>query len=65
MFKKILLALGVLIVLVLAAAITLPIIYKDDIIAKVKSTINDNVNAEVKFGDFSVSHITQLPESFL
>ena len=61
MFKKILLTLSLLIVLVLAAAITLPIIYKDDIIAKVKSTINDNVNADVKFGDFSVSIIRSFP----
>lgn len=61
MFKKILLALGLLIVLFFAAAIALPIIYKDDIIAKVKSTINDNVNAEVKFGDFSVSLLRSFP----
>ena len=48
MFKKIFIGLGLLIVLVLAAAVALPIIYKDDIIAKVKSSINENVNADVK-----------------
>lgn len=61
MLKKIVLALGALVILVFAAAITLPIIYKDDIIAKVKSTINDNVNADVQFGDFSVSIIRSFP----
>lgn len=61
MFKKILLAIALLFVLFFAAAITLPIIYKDDIIAKVKSTINDNVNANVKFGDFSVSLLRSFP----
>lgn len=61
MIKKVLWTIGLLIVLVFAAAVALPIIYKDDIIAKVKTTINDNVNAEVKFGDFSLSIIRSFP----
>ncbi len=61
MIKKVLWTIGLLIVLVFAAAIALPIIYKDDIIAKVKTTINENVNAEVKFGDFSLSIIRSFP----
>lgn len=61
MFKKILVAIALLFVLVFAAAIALPIIYKDDIIANVKTTINDNVNADVKFGDFSVSLLRSFP----
>ncbi len=61
MIKKILLALGIVVVLFFAAAIALPIIYKDDIIAKAKSTINDNVNANVQFGDFSLSLIRSFP----
>ncbi len=62
MFKKIFIGLGLLIVLVLAAAVALPIIYKDDIIAKVKSSINENVNADVKFGDFSLSLFRSFPD---
>ena len=61
MLKKVLWAFGLIVVLFFAAAITLPIIYKDDIIAKVKTTINENVNAEVKFGDFSLSLIRSFP----
>jgi hypothetical protein len=61
MIKKIIYAFGIIIVLFFAAAITLPIIYKDDIIAKVKSTINESVNADVSFGDFNVSLIRSFP----
>ncbi len=62
MFKKIFIGLGLFIVLVLAAAVALPIIYKDDIIAKVKTSINENVNADVKFGDFSLSLFRSFPD---
>jgi hypothetical protein len=61
MIKKILIGLAAFIVLVLAAAIVIPIIFKDDIIAKVKTTINDNLTAKVEFGDFSLSILRSFP----
>lgn len=61
MIKKVLWTIGLLIVLVFAAAVTLPIIYKDEIKAKLKTTINDNVNAEINYGDFSLSIIRSFP----
>lgn len=50
-----------LLVLLLAAAFIIPIIYKDDIVAKVKTSINENVNAKVSFGDFSLSFFRSFP----
>lgn len=62
MIKKILKVLGILLVLLLAAIVVLPIIFKDDIIAKAKEEINNNVNAKVDFGDFDLSLISSFPD---
>jgi hypothetical protein len=59
--KKILLILTVLIVVILGAAIILPIVYKDKIVAMVKDEVNKNVNAKVDFGDFDLSLIKSFP----
>lgn len=59
--KKILLILSVLIVAILGAAIILPIVYKDKIVAMVKEDVNKNVNAKVDFGDFDLSLIKSFP----
>lgn len=61
MFKKILIGLAILIALLLITAITVPLIFKDDIVAKVKTTINDKLTAKVNFGDFSVSILRSFP----
>ena len=61
MIKTIVKVLASLLVILLAAAFVLPINYKDDIIAKVKTTVNDNVNAKVSFGDFSLSLFRNFP----
>lgn len=60
--KTVLKVIGGLIVLLLVAAFTLPIIYKDDIVAKVKTTVNESVNAKVSFGDFSLSFFKSFPQ---
>jgi len=49
MLKKIFYILGGLITLVVAAAIAIPIIFKDDIQAAIKEEIEKNVNADVYF----------------
>ncbi len=61
MFKKISIGIGIFLFLLLGAAITLPIIFKNDIIVKVKSLINDNLTAKVEFGDFSISVLRSFP----
>lgn len=50
-----------IIVLFLLAAFLIPIIYKDEIVDKVKTTVNDNLNAKVSFGDFSLSFFKSFP----
>ena len=62
MVKKIFKILGIIFILLLAAIIVLPMVFKDDIIAKVKEEINNNVNAQVDFGDFDLSLISSFPD---
>ena len=61
MLKKILLGLGLLIVLILAAAVILPVVYKDKIVALVKEETNKNINAKVDFGDFDLTLFSSFP----
>ncbi len=62
MIKKILKILGIIIVLILGILVSLPIIFKDDIIQMVKDETNNNVNAKVEFGDFDLSIISSFPD---
>lgn len=59
--KRILLTLGILIVLLLAAAVILPIVLKDKIEAAVKEQVNKNVNAVVEWGEWDISLIRSFP----
>ena len=61
MVKKILIGFVVLIALVFIAIITLPIIYKDDIVVMVKEQMNENLNAKADFGAFDLSMIEHFP----
>ncbi|MFT6851028.1 MAG: hypothetical protein ACJATA_001846 [Sphingobacteriales bacterium] len=62
MLKKILLALGLIFVLLFGAAIALPVIYKDDIVTKVKEGINNSLNAKVNIGDFGLTLFKSFPD---
>lgn len=62
MLKKIFIGLGILIVLILGAAILLPVIYKDKIVAMVKEEVNKNINAKVDFGDFDLTILSSFPD---
>lgn len=62
MVKKILIALGILIVVIVAAAVVLPVIFKDDIIALAKTEANKNLKADVDFGDIDLSLISNFPD---
>ncbi|MBY0436360.1 MAG: hypothetical protein K2U26_19875 [Cyclobacteriaceae bacterium] len=61
--KKILIGLGIFLVLIVAAAIILPIVFKDDIKAAIDKEIAKNVNADVVFdvNNFSLTLFKDFP----
>lgn len=59
--KRILISLGVLIVLLLGAAILIPILFKDRIEAAVKDEVNKNLNAVVDWGDWDLTILKNFP----
>ncbi len=61
MIKKIILVLIAIIVLLLGAAIVIPIAYKDKIITRVKDEINKTINAKVDFGAIDLTIIKSFP----
>lgn len=61
MKRKIIIIAGI-IVLVLATLAALPFLYKDKLLAKVKTTLNDQVNAKIDFTGFSLSVFSHFPK---
>ena len=59
--KRLLLALGVLLLLFVATAFAIPYFFKDEILAKAKEAINANLNAKVDFSDASLSMWSTFP----
>src|SRR5436190_15783330 len=61
--KKILIGLSIVIVLIVAAAIVLPIVFKDDIKKAIDAEIAKSVNADVIFDvdNFSLSMFSNFP----
>ncbi len=62
MLRKLVLGVVVFIIILMAAVIAVPLLFKDQIVAKVKTVINDNLTATVNFGDFDVSIIRSFPD---
>ena len=62
--KKFLKVIGVVLILLLAALIALPMIFKDDIVKLVKEEANKSVNAKIDFGDFDLSLIKSFPDFY-
>ena len=62
-FKIILKLLLFLFIGLVIAAVVIPIIYKDDIVAGVKNAINDNVNAKVDFESVDLTVISTFPNA--
>ncbi len=60
--KRFLKVLGILILLIVAAAIILPIVFKDEIVARAKTEINKNLNATVDFEDIDISLFRSFPD---
>lgn len=59
--KRFLQILGVFLLLLLSALILVPIIFKDEIIARAKTEINNQLNAEVNFEDIDISLFRSFP----
>ncbi|MDX9752169.1 MAG: AsmA-like C-terminal region-containing protein, partial [Flavobacteriales bacterium] len=59
--KRILLTLGILIALLLIAAVLVPILFKDKIEAAVKREVNTHINAQVDWGDWDISLLRSFP----
>ncbi|MDZ7846680.1 MAG: AsmA-like C-terminal region-containing protein [Owenweeksia sp.] len=60
--RRLLKVLGVLIILLLAAILILPLVFKDEIIARAKSEINRTVTAQVDFEDINISLFRSFPD---
>jgi hypothetical protein len=63
--KWFLVAIVALVVLVLAAAIIIPIVFKPQLMEMAKTEINKNVNAKVEFSDFKVSILKGFPDVYI
>jgi uncharacterized protein involved in outer membrane biogenesis len=60
--KRFLIGFFTVFVLLLAALVALPILFKDDIVRLVKEEVNRRLDARVDFGDFSLSLFRQFPD---
>lgn len=61
MKRKIIIISGI-VVLIVGILAALPFLYKDKLLAKVKTTLNNQVNAKVDFSDFKLSVFSQFPK---
>jgi len=61
MKRKIIIIIGI-VVLILATIAALPFLYKDKLLAKVKTTLNNQVNAKIDFTGFSLSVFSHFPK---
>ncbi len=60
--KKTLIITGIIVVLLVAALAVVPLLFKDALMEKTKTTINKNVDAEVEFTGFSLSLFRPFPK---
>jgi len=60
--KKILIIIGVVVAVLLAALIAIPVFFKDAILDKTKTEINKNINANVEFGELKLSVFRNFPK---
>ncbi len=60
--KNVIRGLVIIFVLLLAAVILLPVIFKDDLVRLVKQEVNENLDARVEFGEFGMSLFRSFPD---
>ncbi len=61
--KRLFAAIGILLLLLILAAVLIPILFKDKIEAAVKEQVNANVNATVDWGDWDLTIISSFPNA--
>lgn len=61
MLKKILKIVGIAVIVLVLAAIAIPYFFKDKIVAKVKSALNEQLTAKVDFKDVDISLFRHFP----
>ncbi len=59
--KKAVITFLLVVSLLIAAAVILPFIYKDRIVAKLKNAVNEQINARVDFGNFDLTLFAAFP----
>ncbi|WP_163714422.1 AsmA family protein [Mangrovibacterium lignilyticum] len=60
--KKVLLIIAIIFVVLIGSAILIPVLFKGTLMEKVKTAINENVNATVEFTDFNLSLFKAFPK---
>jgi hypothetical protein len=60
--KKVLFGIAVVLVLLLGALIAIPYFFKDEIVAQVKETANESLNAKLDFQDVDISVFRHFPK---
>ncbi|MBL7828096.1 MAG: AsmA family protein, partial [Saprospiraceae bacterium] len=60
--KKILIALGIVLLIIIGALAALPYLFKDEIIAQIKSTANESLTAKLDFKDVDFSIFRHFPK---
>lgn len=63
MFKKILIGIGILLLLLVGSLFAIPYFFKDQIKAKVLAAINEKVDAKVSFSDVDLSLFKSFPQA--
>ncbi len=60
-FKRIFITLGVILLLVIGAAVAIPYFFKDELVAAIKDSVNETMNATVDFKDADISILRSFP----
>jgi len=63
--KKVIIIAAIAIIVLLGTVILVPVLFRDTLLEKTKSTINRNLRANVGFGDFRLSLIKSFPRASL
>ena len=63
MVKKILKIVGIVLIILIVAAFTIPYLFKDQIKAKISQTINESVDAKVSFNEADLSLFKNFPNA--
>jgi len=61
MRRKIIIIAGILL-LIMGTMASLPFLFKDKLLARVKTTLNNQINAKIDFSDFQISVFPQFPK---